>query len=152
MCLRFQFCTHQRVCILYFLFKKSNSLYPNVHSHSYAYWATQLLDTVATYPLYLSNISLLSHKLSQLSQPSSDFPPIYPYSYYLSHLSLYIILLFTQNSRLSLSFSFLHLFQQSSSSFLSFPFLTFIAFLLYDPLVDMLNILYRQTATFPIIL
>ncbi len=30
MCLRFQFCTHQRVCILYFL-KKSNSLYPSVH-------------------------------------------------------------------------------------------------------------------------
>ncbi len=26
MCLRFQFCTHQRVCMLYFL-KKSNSLY-----------------------------------------------------------------------------------------------------------------------------
>jgi hypothetical protein len=28
MCLRFQFFTHQRVCILYFLKKKSNSLYP----------------------------------------------------------------------------------------------------------------------------
>jgi hypothetical protein len=28
MCLRFQFCTHQRVCILHFLKKKSNSLYP----------------------------------------------------------------------------------------------------------------------------
>jgi hypothetical protein len=31
MCLRFQFCTHQRVCILHFL-KKANSLYPSVHS------------------------------------------------------------------------------------------------------------------------
>ncbi len=31
MCLRFQFCTHQRVCILYFLKKKSNSLYPTPH-------------------------------------------------------------------------------------------------------------------------
>ena len=31
MCLRFQFCTHQRVCILYFL-EKSNSLYPNTHT------------------------------------------------------------------------------------------------------------------------
>ncbi len=28
MCLRFQFCTHQRVCVLHFLKKSQNSLYP----------------------------------------------------------------------------------------------------------------------------
>ncbi len=32
MCLRFQFCTHQRVCILYFLKKNSNSLYPTAYT------------------------------------------------------------------------------------------------------------------------
>ncbi len=32
MCLRFKFCTHQRVCVLNFLFLKSNSLYPSVHT------------------------------------------------------------------------------------------------------------------------
>jgi len=39
MCLSFQFCTHQRVCILYFLKKKSNSLYPTPHLHLLAFTA-----------------------------------------------------------------------------------------------------------------
>jgi hypothetical protein len=46
MCLRFQFCTHQRVCILHFLKKKSNSFYPSAYTGTVQYSFNSFYSTI----------------------------------------------------------------------------------------------------------
>jgi hypothetical protein len=71
MCLRFQFCTHQRVCILHFQ-KKSNSLYPIPHIMIFS------RSIVYKYVIVESNVfrMLSDFFTSNIASPALHFPPI----------------------------------------------------------------------------